>query len=52
MLNSLHENDDVEEQGLNETGNNVNHFQKEILLIYRYEDIIKTENKKDIGKLF
>ena len=49
MLNSLQENDDVEEQGLNETGNNVNNSQEAILIIHRYEDIIKTQNKKAIG---
>ena len=48
MLNSLQEND-VEEQGLNKTGNNVNNSQEAIIIIRRYEDIIKTQNKKAIG---
>ena len=42
----LQENDDVEEQGLNETANNVNNSQEVIIVICRYEDIIKTQNKK------
>ena len=49
LLNSLQENDDVEEQGLQETTNNVNNSQEAILMINRYEDIIKTQNKKAIG---
>ena len=49
LLNSLQENDDVEEQGLQETTNNVNNSQEAILIINRYEDIIKTQNKKAIG---
>ena len=47
LLNSLQEND-VEEPELNETANNVNNSQEEIQLINRYEDIIKTQNKKAI----
>ena len=43
------ENDDVEEQGLNETVNYVNKSQEAIFIIHRYEDIIKTPNKKAIG---
>ena len=46
LLNSLQENDDVEEQGLNERANNVNNSQEGIRIINRYEDIIKTQNKK------
>ena len=46
LLNSLQENDDVEEQGLNERANNVNNSQEGIRIINRYEDIIKTHNKK------
>ena len=46
LLNSLQENDDVEEQGLIEAANNVNNSQKAIQIINRYEDIIKTQNKK------
>ena len=49
LLNSLQRNDDVEEQGLNKTANNVNNSQETIHIINRYEDIIKTQNKKAIG---
>ena len=52
LLNLLQENDDVEEQGLNETANNVNNSQEAIIIICRHEDI-KTHNKKTkryIGK--
>ena len=49
LLNLLQENDDVEEQGLIETINNVNSSQEAIRLINRYEDIIKTQNKKILG---
>ena len=49
LLNSLKENDDVEEQGLNETANNVNNSQEAITVVHRYEEIIKTQNKKTIG---
>ena len=58
MLNSLHENDDIEEQGLNKTANSLNNFQEAIFIIRHYEDIIKTQNKKPIeyigkqGQLF
>ena len=45
----MQENDDVEEQGLNETVNYVNKSQEAIFIIHRYEDIIKTPNKKAIG---
>ena len=48
-MNSLKENDDVEEQRLNETANNINNSQEAIVLIRRYEEIIKTQNKKAIG---
>ena len=48
LVNSLQENDDVEEQGLNETANNVSNSQETILIIRRYKDIIKTQNKKAI----
>ena len=40
LLNSLQENDDVEEQGLNETAKNVKNSQEAIIIIRRYEDII------------
>ena len=42
-------NDDDEKQGLNETINNVNNSQEAIFAICRYEDIIKTQNKKSIA---
>ena len=48
LLNLLQENDDVEEQGLNETAKNVNNSQEAIIIICRYEDI-KTHNKKSKG---
>ena len=48
FLNSLQKND-VEEQGLNKTANNVNNSQERIHIINRYEGIIKTQNKKAIG---
>ena len=48
LLNSLQENDDVEEQALNKTANTVSISQEAILIINRYEDIIKTQNKKAI----
>ena len=48
LLSLLQENDDVEEQGLNETANNVNNSQEAIIIICRYEDI-KTHNKKAKG---
>ena len=47
-MNSLQENDNVEEQELNETANNVNNYQDAIVIIRRCEDIIKTQNKKAI----
>ena len=49
MLNSLQENDDVEKQGLNKTANNVINSQDAKLIIRRYEDINKIQNKKAIG---
>ena len=49
LFNSLQENDDVEEQGLNETINYVNKSQEAIFIIHRYEGIIKTPNKKAVG---
>ena len=41
--------DDVEEQGLNGTANNVNNSQEAILIIRHYEDVIRTQNKEAIG---
>ena len=49
LLNSLKENDDVEEQGLNETVNNVSNSQDAIFIVRSYVEIIKTQNKKAIG---
>ena len=46
LLNSLEENYDVEEQGLNQTAENVSKFQEAIVIIPRYEEVIKTQNKK------
>ena len=43
FLNSLQENDYDEGQKLNKTANNVNNSQEAMLLIHRYEDIIKTQ---------
>lgn len=42
LLNLLQENDNIEEQELNETVNNFNNSQDAILIIRRYEDVIKT----------
>ena len=44
LPNSLQENDDVEEQWLKETANNVSNCQEAIRMINRHEDIIKTQN--------
>ena len=49
FLNLLQENDDVEEQALNGTANNVNNSQEAILIIRHYKDIIRTQNKEAIG---
>ena len=49
LLNSIQENDDVKEQGLNETVSSFNNSQEAVLIIHHYEDIIKTQNKKAIG---
>ena len=38
LLDSLQENDDVEEQGLNKTVNNVNKSWEAILIINSYKD--------------
>ena len=38
------ENDDVDKPGLNEAANETSDHQKTILLIRRYQDIIKTQN--------
>ena len=46
LLNLLPEYDDVEKQGLNEKANHVNNSQEATVIIYRYEDITKKQNKK------
>ena len=46
LLNLLQENDDVEEQGVNKTANNVNNSSEAVLIIRCYKDIIKTQNRK------
>ena len=45
----LKENDDVEEQGINETAKNVNNTEEAIAITRRYEEMIKTQNKKTIS---
>ena len=42
-------NDDADKQGHDEAGNNVNSSQKVISIIRRYEETIKTQNKRAIG---
>lgn len=49
LLNSFQENDDVEQQGFNETANNVNKSQEALCIINPQKDVIKTPNKKVIG---
>ena len=51
LLNLLQDIDDVEEQELNETANNVNYSQQIIVIICRYLDIIKTQSKNAIGHI-
>ena len=46
LPNLLQENDDVEEQGVNKTANNVNNSSEAVLIIRCYKDIIKTQNRK------
>ena len=46
LLNSLQDNDDVEEKGLKERSNKVSNSQEATIIIRRYEDIIKTQIKK------
>ena len=46
VLNLLKENDDVEEQGLTETANNVNNSQEAIVIIPSYEEIVRKNPKK------
>ena len=49
LLNLLQKCDNVEEQELNQTASNVSNSQEAIVIICRYEGIIKTQNKKPIG---
>ena len=42
LLNSLQKNDDVEAQEFQKAGRNVNNSQETILIIRRYEEVIKT----------
>ena len=49
LLNSLKENDNVEEQELNETANNVN-ISQEAILIIRHSDTTKTLLKHKINR--
>ena len=49
LLDSLKENDGVEEPGLNERAKETNDPQEIILLIRRHEDIIRIQNEKAIG---
>ena len=44
LLNLLKENDNVDKLGLNEAANETSDPQKTILLIRRYQEIIKTQN--------
>ena len=46
LLNSLQDNDDVEEKGLKERSNKVSNPQEATIIIRRYEDIIKIQIKK------
>ena len=48
-MNLLQENHNVEEKELNETANNISNSQEAIVIIRRYEDIAKTQNKQSIG---
>ena len=52
LPNSLQENDNVEEQGINEIVNNVNNSQEAILIIYRYEKQGKYGKQGQILKKF
>ena len=47
-LKSLPENDDVENPRLKQTANSVNKSQEVMLIIRRYEGVIKTQSKKAI----
>ena len=46
MLNLLEENNDVAEQGLTETANNVNNSQEAIVIIPCYEEIIRKKTQE------
>lgn len=46
LLNSLQKTNDVEEQGLKKTANDVRNTKEAIIIIHRYKKIIKTQNIK------
>ena len=46
LLNLLQANDNVQEQWLNERANIFTNSHEAIIIIYHYQDIIKTQNKK------
>lgn len=46
LLNSLQKKNDVEEQGLKKTANDVRNTKEAIIIIHRYKKIIKTQNIK------
>ena len=48
LLYSLMDNNEVEESGLDDTANATNSPAKAILIIKRYEKIIKRQNKRDV----
>ena len=49
LLNSLKENDEAEDPGLNEVANETNGPGETIFRINQYEEIIKSHNKRVIG---
>ena len=49
LLNSLKENDDEEELGLNEIANGIKDPEKAIKIIKHYHEISKTQNKRVIN---
>ena len=49
LLSSLKQNDEIEDPGLDETGNKTNDPLKAVAITNRYTDISKTQNKRAIG---
>ena len=49
LLNYLIENDKLEDPGLDEIGNGITDPAETITMIKRYEEMIKTQNKKVIN---